>query len=73
MHPDWARGLRDQCASYGVPFLFRQCGEWIDHDQPGVDMLGTAHSALHQGPDGKHSVRLGKRAAGRHLDGRTHD
>ncbi|WP_175785286.1 phage Gp37/Gp68 family protein [Burkholderia ambifaria] len=73
MHPDWARDLRDQCADAGVPFLFKQWGEWIDHDQPGVDMLGTVHSPLHEWPDGKHSVRLGKRAAGRNLDGRTHD
>ena len=24
MHPDWARGLRDQCAVAGVPFFFKQ-------------------------------------------------
>ncbi|MCA8145414.1 phage Gp37/Gp68 family protein [Burkholderia vietnamiensis] len=73
MHPDWARELRDQCAAYGVPLLFKQWGEWVDHDQPGVDMLGTVHSPLHEWPDGRHSVRLGKRAAGRLLDGSTHD
>jgi protein gp37 len=28
MHPDWARSLRDQCAAAGVPFLFKQWGEW---------------------------------------------
>jgi protein gp37 len=28
MHPDWARGLRDQCAGAGVPFFFKQWGEW---------------------------------------------
>lgn len=28
MHPDWARSLRDQCAEAGVPFLFKQWGEW---------------------------------------------
>ena len=28
MHPDWARSLRDQCAGAGVPFLFKQWGEW---------------------------------------------
>jgi protein gp37 len=27
MHPDWARGLRDQCAAAGVPFFFKQWGE----------------------------------------------
>lgn len=26
MHPDWARSLRDQCTSAGVPFLFKQWG-----------------------------------------------
>ncbi|WP_316150078.1 phage Gp37/Gp68 family protein [Cupriavidus sp. BIC8F] len=28
MHPDWARSLRDQCSAAGVPFLFKQWGEW---------------------------------------------
>jgi protein gp37 len=28
MHPDWARSLRDQCASAGVPFFFKQWGAW---------------------------------------------
>jgi len=27
MHPDWARGLRDQCSAAGVPFLLKQWGE----------------------------------------------
>ena len=30
MHPDWARSLRDQCASAGVPFFFKQWGNWMD-------------------------------------------
>lgn len=30
MHPDWARSLRDQCQAAGVPFLFKQWGEWAD-------------------------------------------
>lgn len=38
MHPDWARKLRDQCAEAGVPFFFKQHGEWApgecaDHPQ----------------------------------------
>jgi len=28
MHPEWARSLRDQCKEAGVPFLFKQWGEW---------------------------------------------
>jgi protein gp37 len=27
-HPDWFLDLRDQCATAGVPFLFKQWGEW---------------------------------------------
>lgn len=30
MHPDWARGLRDQCQAADVPFFFKQWGEWGD-------------------------------------------
>jgi protein gp37 len=28
MHPEWARSLRDQCSAAGVPFFFKQWGEW---------------------------------------------
>ncbi len=28
MHPGWPRSLRDQCGVLGVPFLFKQWGEW---------------------------------------------
>lgn len=28
MHPDWIRSLRDECAAAGVPFLFKQWGEF---------------------------------------------
>lgn len=32
MHPDWARSLRDQCKAAGVPFFFKQSGEWAEVD-----------------------------------------
>jgi len=28
MHPDWACSIRDQCQAAGVPFFFKQWGEW---------------------------------------------
>ncbi len=28
MHPDWARSIRDQCVAAGVPFYFKQWGEF---------------------------------------------
>jgi protein gp37 len=27
-HPDWFRSVRDQCQAEGVPFFFKQWGEW---------------------------------------------
>lgn len=32
-HPDLARNLRDQCVTAGVPFLFKQWGEWWPYCQ----------------------------------------
>lgn len=29
MHPNWARSLRNQCQAAGVPFLFKQWGEYL--------------------------------------------
>lgn len=33
MHPAWARSLRDQCQEAGVPFFFKQWGEWLPDSQ----------------------------------------
>ena len=33
MHPDWARGLRDQCQAADVPFFFKGWGEWCPDSQ----------------------------------------
>ncbi len=40
MHPDWTRGLRDQCQAAGVPFFFKQWGEWLPQTG-GVEQLRT--------------------------------
>jgi len=36
MHPDWARSLRDQCVAAGVPFFFKQWGEWSPEKYHGM-------------------------------------
>lgn len=33
MHPDWVRGIRDQCAAAGTAFFFKQWGEHLPWDQ----------------------------------------
>jgi protein gp37 len=65
MQLDWVRGLRDQCERAGVPFLFKQWGEWLPIDQTAL----AEHSAL----DRSRSIRVGKKNAGRLLDGVLHD
>ena len=69
MHPDWARSLRDQCTAAGVPFLFKQWGEWAPlHSGDAAHPVDGTHIRL-----GGAAIRVGKKAAGRQLDGRTWD
>jgi protein gp37 len=46
MHPDWARSLRDQCARAGVPFHFKQWGEWAPKINGHAATAGTEWGAL---------------------------
>ncbi|SFR15365.1 DUF5131 family protein [Desulfoscipio geothermicus] len=66
MHPDWVRNLRDQCQAAGVPFFFKQHGEWRECEPP--DQWDSAKYKTTQA-HGTHFVKLGKKAAGRLLDG----
>ena len=70
MSPDWARSIRDQCEEAGVPFLFKQWGDWVPMlgQVEGVPVRGKATTS-----DGWVMGLAGKKAAGRLLDGRTHD
>ena len=74
MHPDWARGLRDQCTSAGVPFFFKQWGEWLagrwQDGQEGQrnDSREWRHFGT-PGEQGAFAVRVGKKTAGALLDG----
>lgn len=56
MHVEWARSIRDQCEAAGVPFFFKQWGEW--------DWVETS--------EGVGARKIGKKAAGRLLDGVEH-
>lgn len=98
MHPQWARNLRDQCADAGVPFLFKQWGEWVPRSAcyhtfedgsdcasldpgaarwPCVRLTERGHNGrnLAHAGEGDHAYmqRVGKKMAGRLLDGRTWD
>jgi protein gp37 len=66
MHPDWARSLRDQCVEAGVPYFFKQWGEHgrVGDQQPAPDHLPE---------DVDRMTRVGKKRAGRLLDGVEHN
>jgi protein gp37 len=69
LHPDWVHSLRKQCSDAGVPFLFKQWGEW-------VPMMGHAEGITVQGDkfthqDGTIMGLAGKKAAGRLLNGKV--
>lgn len=82
MHPDWARSLRDQCVAAGVPILFKQWGEWIPAEFPSSEEC-FAEDGSERTLEGRikrlrvdghvDMARIGKKAAGRLLDGRTWD
>jgi protein gp37 len=69
MYPDWARSIRDQCVAAGVPFFFKQWGEWTSAF-PQERSLAHIQEAYR---NGRSYWRVGKKAAGRILDGRTWD
>ncbi len=66
MHPDWVRALRDQCQDAGVPFFFKSWGEWVAGYPQGISMANRAQKYIH----GSEFFRVGKKLAGRLLDGR---
>lgn len=89
MHPDWVRSLRDQCAEFGAAFLFKQWGEWTPGENVSrrAGTVKTAdwwnnkwdfstedlsQDDLHR-DDEPDLYRVGKKAAGRMLDGRIHN
>ena len=72
MHPEWARSLRDQCVAAGVPFFFKQWGEWGDTWSDHAPRIALRGNEFAPGWNGAHRFvhRVGKNKAGRLLDGR---
>lgn len=70
MNPFWARSLRDQCRAHGVPFHFKQWGNW----RPAAGSLEGRAVRVMPGQTGPIAmVRLNKKLSGRTLDGELWD
>lgn len=67
MNPEWVRDLRDRCAAAGVPFFFKQWGEWVSVSE--VEGKGEHYTF----PDHRTIRPVGKARASRTLDGVVHD
>jgi Bacteriophage protein gp37 len=66
--PEWFRSLHAQCMESEVAFHFKQWGDWA----PGQAENLPAHR-IKRAEDGTKMYRVGKKAAGRTLDGQYHD
>jgi protein gp37 len=88
MHPAWVRWIQGQAKAAGIAFHFKQWGEWAPRDRDdgrpfdtmalhNRDRLVAYDGTLHctwgpAGPGAARMSRLGKKAAGRALDGVEH-
>lgn len=86
-HPDWFRSLREQCQAADVAFHFKQWGEWSEETDRSTLRVYNSGEYETIWPDGKLGsgsadqnggagccmIRVGKKNAGRLLDGRTWD
>jgi protein gp37 len=66
--PSWFRDLLNQCMSADVAFHFKQWGDW----GPGQG-INLAKARAELADDGTTMLRIGKKAAGRALDGEIWD
>ena len=71
MDPDWVRSVRDQCAAAGIPFFFKQWGEWWQSGMGKIDALKNFKNKNYDHRSGM--FRIGGKAAGRLLDGLEHN
>lgn len=82
MHPYWVRGLRDQCQEAEVSFFFKQWGAWkalTTKEVIGRSEFSDTPNGRNGTPEGikfiegEHDYyfeKVGKKKAGRKLDGK---
>ena len=70
MHPGWARSVRDQCQAAGVPFFFKQWGEYLHRDAMTDQQFALIDATETLANTTEQYFRVGKKFAGALLDGR---
>lgn len=70
MHPDWVRNIRDQAVNAGVPFFFKQWGEWAPQEEWLKNETNPDAERKWVRTDGLRMYHVGKKISGRRLDGR---
>lgn len=75
MHPAWVSSIRDQCIVAGVPFFFKQWGEWapkyyFDSETKKRLLKISVNKKREIILDDLNMLRVGKKKAGRLLDGK---
>ena len=77
-NPEWFVSIQMDCEAAGVAFLFKQWGEWVPEENlPEEVSISTYTADLKAGKTyrfiGNPMRRVGKKRAGRVLDGKTYD
>jgi protein gp37 len=75
MNPAWPEDLQRQCASAGVPFHFKQWGQWAPAPESSPGQARKAGKVVYfvQGPQQLTMASVGKTIGGRLLKGSTWD
>ena len=73
-HPDWFRSIRDQCVAAAVAYHHKQNGEWeLVRPHHRLAKAQVRNMGMDLEPHVRLMIRVGKKRAGRLLDGRTWD
>lgn len=71
-HPGWFRKVRDDCVAAGIPFFFKQHGEYVEHANEEQIKHWNGNSVATCEGGNILLLKVGKKAAGRELDGRVY-